>query len=84
MINAEIFSKIVPGRCVMKAIYFEPTLTSWEPLCGSGAQTPDIPGEPEGTALAPEYKNEVQNKFPHGLPGNFSPSQTSSLIKSLQ
>ncbi len=84
MINSEIFSKIVPGRCVMKAIYFEPTLTSWEPLCGSGAQTPNTLGEPEGIALAPEYKNEVQNKFPHGLPGNSSTNQTSSLIESPQ
>ncbi len=64
----------------MKAIYFEPTLTSWEPLCGFGVHTPDYPGEPEGVALAPTFNYEVQNKFSHGLPGDFFYSQTSSLI----
>ncbi len=55
----------------MKAIYFEPTLTSRGPLCGFGAHTPDSTGEPEGAALAPIFNYEVQNKFPHGLPGEF-------------
>ncbi len=63
----------------MKAIYFEPTLTSWEPLCGSGVQTPILSGEPEGIALAPTYTYEVQNKFPHGLPGKFQKSSPLSL-----
>lgn len=71
MIIAEMFSMITPGGFVMKAVYFEPTLTSWEPLCGFGAHTLDSAGEPEEAALAPAYNYEVQNKFPHGLPGDF-------------
>ena len=55
----------------MKAVYFEPTLTSWEPLCGFGVHTLDSAGEPEEAALAPAFNYEVQNKFPHGLPGDF-------------
>lgn len=66
-----MFSSITPGWFVMKAIYFEPTLTSWEPLCGFGAHTPEKLGEPEGAALVPSYNCEVQNRFPHGLPGDF-------------
>lgn len=69
----------------MKAIYFEPTLTSWGPLCGSGVHTLDSSGEPEGTALAPTFNCEVQNKFPHGLPGKYHQldaySQSSCLIR---
>jgi hypothetical protein len=56
----------------MKAIYFEPTPTSWVLLRGSGAHAPDSPGKPEGAALVPDYKYEVQNRFPHGLPGDIS------------
>ncbi len=69
MIKTEMFLTIIPGWFVMKAIYFEPTLTSWVLLCSFGEQTPVFSGEPEGVALASTYNNEVQNKFPHGLPG---------------
>lgn len=69
MIKTEMFSIITPGWFVMKAIYFEPTFTSWEPLCGSGVHAPERKGKPEGAALAPSYNYEVQNRFPHGLPG---------------
>ncbi len=53
----------------MEMIYFEPTLTSREPLRSSGEHAPQRPGKPKGIALVPTYINEVQDNPPHGLPG---------------
>jgi len=53
----------------MEIIYFEPTVTSREPLCSFGVHAPDMTGKPEEAALAPTCINEVQDKLPHGLPG---------------
>jgi len=64
----------------MEMIYFEPTLTSREPLRSSGVHAPQSSGKPEGAALAPTCKNEVQDNSPHGLPGKFMPVSPPVLI----